>query len=73
MSLATVGYMSTKWRDGAARRRVHARFRARLIKLLGLPVEDLTTADDRYAMTTSEFLRECRIEFPRVKKVQKKG
>ncbi len=33
--------------------------RDRLIALLGIPPEDRTSADTRYAMTTGEFRREA--------------
>jgi hypothetical protein len=52
MSLALHGFMSHNWQNGAVRRRAHARYRARLIRILGFAPE---TPGDRYAATTGEL------------------
>jgi|GEM_PF-6659364 len=52
---------STKWLHGAKRRRVHAKFRARLLGLLGQEPEGKSrTWDDKYPETTGELLCKCR-------------
>lgn len=57
MSLAFHGYQSRRWVESAARRRAHARFRAHLIRLLGMAPED---PSNPYAATTGEFRRWAR-------------
>lgn len=52
MSKATTGMMSTKWQNSAARRRCHAKFRAKLCRILSAPIDS--------CYTTSELLRDAR-------------
>lgn len=61
MSIATNGIMSVKWLNSEARRRVHARYRGRLVKLLGLAPEPVPCPPgEEYALTTGEMCRVLR-------------
>ena len=54
----------------AHQRRAQARFRRRLIALLGMPPEDLTARDSRYAATTGELLKWAREKYPRTRRTR---
>lgn len=54
--------------NDAQRRRIYDRFRSRLIALLGMPPEDLTSRDTRYAATTTELHQWAREKYPRVRR-----
>jgi hypothetical protein len=47
------------------REKRYARFRARLVKLLGMAPEDTSTAEGRYVATTGELLRYAKEKYKR--------
>jgi hypothetical protein len=64
VSLATHGWMTRQWQNSARRRRCHARYRVRLIVLLGWAPEGVA-ASDRYAATTGELRAWAHEKYPR--------